>query len=372
MFNTGSNPFPQPENFAGFPLPTVHTQFFGVTEGHKILPSQSQSGFVEEIDESESDSRKSAQTSAASSKPSSGSSNTIAADKVDSSRPPNSSSTPSVLGQTSTASSKPGWSSRSLSESKMNNSQPFGSLFAPSSAAPTLGQTSTASSKPFGLFGTSTTNNTFNSQPFGSLAAAQPLGQASTAASKPFSWGLGNSTANNASTSQPFSSLSAAPALGQTSTAASNPFGWSLGNSIANNATASQPFGTNMIGPQSQQQPQNAQSTSEPQQQDGQQPQTIARDSAPAYFNTLLEKGRKRAHGSDESPAFGDLPSLQLGLGDIAKRARELGGVTGQQQGATGTGTDSRACVVESLCVVGMFTDGISQTLSACSVWRES
>ena len=224
----------------------------------------------------------------------------------------------------------------------MNNPQPFGSLFAASSAAPTLGQTSTATSKPFGLsFGTSTTNNTNSSQPFGSLAAAPPLGQASTAASKPFSWGLGNSTTNNASASQPFGSLSAAPTLGQAPTAALKPL-WSLGNSILNNASTSQPFGTNIIGPQPQQQPQNGQFTSEPsQQQDGQKSQNIGGDSAPAYFNTLLEKGRKRAHGSDESPAFGDLPSLQLGLGDIAKRARELGGAAGQPQGAAGT--DSRA-----------------------------
>ena len=49
--------------------------------------------------------------------------------------------------------------------------------------------------------------------------------------------------------------------------------------------------------------------------------------SQPAYFDNLLEKGRKRAHDADGGPGFRDLPSLQLGLGDIAKKVRELGNV---------------------------------------------
>lgn len=41
-----------------------------------------------------------------------------------------------------------------------------------------------------------------------------------------------------------------------------------------------------------------------------------------AYFDSLLEKSRKRAHGET---ALEDLPNLQLGLGDIRQRIRKLG-----------------------------------------------
>ena len=53
----------------------------------------------------------------------------------------------------------------------------------------------------------------------------------------------------------------------------------------------------------------------------------------PAYFDNLLEKGRKRVREADGGPDFNDLPSLQLGLGDIAKRARELGTASRNQAG---------------------------------------
>jgi len=42
-----------------------------------------------------------------------------------------------------------------------------------------------------------------------------------------------------------------------------------------------------------------------------------------AYFDQMLERGKRRNAGADGQ--FGDLPSLQLGLGDIARKARNLG-----------------------------------------------
>jgi len=45
-----------------------------------------------------------------------------------------------------------------------------------------------------------------------------------------------------------------------------------------------------------------------------------------AYFDHLLERGRKRQDPSSGLSRFGDLPSLQLGLGDIASKVRNLGG----------------------------------------------
>ena len=66
------------------------------------------------------------------------------------------------------------------------------------------------------------------------------------------------------------------------------------------------------------------------------------RSSQPIYFNNLLEKGRKRAHDHNGGQDPGDMPSLQLGLGDIAKRVREMGGAGSQEPGA-GRSADSKA-----------------------------
>lgn len=69
--------------------------------------------------------------------------------------------------------------------------------------------------------------------------------------------------------------------------------------------------------------------SSQPQQQaqpsDGQQGLVSTQASQPAYFNNLLEKGRKRTRDGAQDSGLQDLPKIQLGLGDIAKRVRELG-----------------------------------------------
>ena len=81
--------------------------------------------------------------------------------------------------------------------------------------------------------------------------------------------------------------------------------------------------------PQSQQQSNNLGQAAEGQQQQQMSPQARGGQvtSQPAYFDNLLEKGRKRIRDADGGPGFGDFPSLQLGLGDIAKKVRELGSV---------------------------------------------
>ncbi|KAL8718551.1 MAG: hypothetical protein Q9225_004323 [Loekoesia sp. 1 TL-2023] len=66
-----------------------------------------------------------------------------------------------------------------------------------------------------------------------------------------------------------------------------------------------------------------------------------ARSSQPAYFESLLEKGRKRARDVDGIPSLGQLPEFQLGLTDIARRVREIGGV-GEQTPAD-RAADSKA-----------------------------
>jgi nuclear pore complex protein Nup93 len=46
----------------------------------------------------------------------------------------------------------------------------------------------------------------------------------------------------------------------------------------------------------------------------------------PAFFNSLLERGKKRPIASvGQGSNFEELPSLQLGLDDIRRKARELG-----------------------------------------------
>ncbi|KAK4454975.1 putative nucleoporin nic96 protein [Podospora aff. communis PSN243] len=54
-----------------------------------------------------------------------------------------------------------------------------------------------------------------------------------------------------------------------------------------------------------------------------------------SYFDSLLEKNKKRAEGET---ALGELPSLQLGLGDLRQRLKKLGPRAGGAAGATQDG----------------------------------
>lgn len=107
--------------------------------------------------------------------------------------------------------------------------------------------------------------------------------------------------------------------------------------------TTSQPVASSLFGTQPLQQgiPLDQTAQGEQQQQDGQQGQPGHKARQPAYFENLLEKGRKRTHDADGGPGFRDFPRLQLGLSDIAKRVRELGGVGPRHQG--GKAADSKA-----------------------------
>ena len=166
---------------------------------------------------------------------------------------------------------------------------------------------------PLGNFGSSLQTQTSSGGDLGSLFASfKPASQ------------TGSSLFGNAATTS-------APALGATTTT-SAPFGASL---FANTANTSAPAASSLFSSQQPQQPGQA---AQSQQQAG-EPKTST--SQPAYFNSLLEKGKKRTHDTNGGPSFADLPSLQLGLGDIARRARELGNA-GQQSGR-GASTDSRA-----------------------------
>jgi hypothetical protein len=74
-------------------------------------------------------------------------------------------------------------------------------------------------------------------------------------------------------------------------------------------------------GASTQQQPQQ-----QPQQQQGASlSQSNAGTTRSAHFDNLLERGRKRNAGENGGSNFDELPSLQLGLGDIARKVRNLG-----------------------------------------------
>lgn len=221
---------------------------------------------------------------------------------------------------------------------------------------------------PFGTQGTSSASP-FPSQPaqtgglFGSPASSQPANSlfGSTFGSRPQQQTSLNPP-QGGQTNSPFS-LSAFGSLGTTQAQSTPTAGAAGGNfglsqqpgsqpqqtsnpfQTQNNAAANQPFGSSFLAPpqiqqqsQNQQQPQNQ--FAQTQDANGQQPIGLVKTSQPAYFNSLLEKGKKRAHAADGGPGFGDLPSLQLGLEDIARKARELGGLGSQDKGAP---TDGKA-----------------------------
>jgi nuclear pore complex protein Nup93 len=64
------------------------------------------------------------------------------------------------------------------------------------------------------------------------------------------------------------------------------------------------------------------------QQQQSQQQPTLQSNGVgglSSHFDHLLERGRKRNAGDNGLANFEELPSLQLGLGDIARKVRNLG-----------------------------------------------
>ena len=122
-------------------------------------------------------------------------------------------------------------------------------------------------------------------------------------------------------------------------------FGSNTGTSAFGNATtsagATQGTQTSSLfgqtQPQQQQQPAQSSILGQPQQQQQQQQQQPAntalaqggastQGTQPAFFNSLLERGKKRPLSTAaQNGNFEDIPSLQLGLDDIRRKARELG-----------------------------------------------
>ena len=175
----------------------------------------------------------------------------------------------------------------------------------------------------------------------GNLGTSQPQKQSSSGGTSSL-FGAAQPTSTSGAeglfgSSQPAASTSGGGLIGTAQPPASSLFGGQK------NATTVQPAGSSLFAPK-QQDTQFGQTLQgqQQQQQDGQQQaQDITKAPQPAYFDNLLEKGKKRSHDADGGPGFRDLPSLQLGLGDIAKRVREIGGMGTQSY--SGKAADSRA-----------------------------
>ncbi|MCJ1389904.1 hypothetical protein MMC18_002761 [Xylographa bjoerkii] len=162
------------------------------------------------------------------------------------------------------------------------------------------------------------------------------LGNSTSAASQSQPGQTSNLFGNN-NTSQPSSQQSLFSSLGGQSNA---PGGQS-------NPPPQQPLFSSIGGQLNNQQPLFSTLSGQAQTNQAEQPaqsqqKNDAQGSHTSYFDALLEKNRKRRRAAEERSAFGEVPSLELGLGDIAKRVRELGNGAGIQKQVNG-GVDSRA-----------------------------
>jgi nuclear pore complex protein Nup93 len=177
-----------------------------------------------------------------------------------------------------------------------------------------------------------------------SSAQAAPAQSAAPAPSSLFGT---TSTAAPSSTSMFAQSTSAAQSQGL--------FGTAPGTSAPSDGSFSFLGGTSsQQRPPAQQQPQQsglgtsifsnaAQGSQMGQSTQQQQPLGLSQSRDPAYFNSLLERQRKKQRfgASSRNGRAGQLPSLNMDLGDLARRAQEIGGRG--QKATPMNGTDSRA-----------------------------
>ncbi|KAI9695263.1 MAG: hypothetical protein M1820_008782 [Bogoriella megaspora] len=191
-----------------------------------------------------------------------------------------------------------------------------------------IGSTASQPQQSGGLFGS--TNNNQQNQPQTSAAGSGLSGGGlfanlgkSQAPPTRFSAGL---VGGSGSTSQPATQASNAGGLfGNTNASQapqpqSGPTGGTLGGSFLGGASQAQPW----------------------QAQTGtQQSQNAASPAQPAYFDHLLERGKKRTPAGDGESPLGGLPSLELGLDDIARKIRNIGQGSPSAQARAGSSSAS-------------------------------
>ncbi|KAI4923415.1 hypothetical protein J4E85_008453 [Alternaria conjuncta] len=185
-----------------------------------------------------------------------------------------------------------------------------------------------------GLFGSATGGSGgTGSSLFGNLGGNTSNAQSGTTQA-PSSGGLGGGLFSGLGGAKPATTTTSSLFAGagstsqpqtQTQPSSLGLFNNTASQSTTNNAQQTSGFGqSSLFGATSnQQQPQ------QQQQQQQQQGTSLAQANAgtgrSAHFDNLLERGRKRNAGENGTTNFDELPSLQLGLGDIARKVRNLG-----------------------------------------------
>ncbi|PVI01398.1 NIC-domain-containing protein [Periconia macrospinosa] len=157
-----------------------------------------------------------------------------------------------------------------------------------------------------------------------STSAAQPASQPTASGglgTSLFGGGLGGTSTNTpASTATPALSLGGATAQAQPATSGFGGLFSKPAGQQTQPATSTNPQQT--AGPA---QPSLFGTSQAPQQPGGPLSQSNAGTGRSAHFDHLLERGRKRNAGENGLSNFDELPTLQLGLGDIARKVRNLG-----------------------------------------------
>ncbi|KAF1842482.1 NIC-domain-containing protein [Cucurbitaria berberidis CBS 394.84] len=221
-----------------------------------------------------------------------------------------------------------------------------------------LGASQPASSGPStgGLFGNTTGASTATTPSlFGNLGGGASSAQAGT--TQPASGGGLGGGLFGSSLGGPKSTATATPSLFSGATSTSQPqqqpqtqsSGFSLFSKPGTQSTTANPLSNQqqttglgqgfLFGSASTQQPQQQ---PQQQQQGASLSQSNAGTTRSAHFDHLLERGRKRNAGENGSSNFDELPSLQLGLGDIARKVRNLG-AGGPSADQARDGTQDRA-----------------------------
>ncbi|KAL1589105.1 hypothetical protein WHR41_01954 [Cladosporium halotolerans] len=157
------------------------------------------------------------------------------------------------------------------------------------------------------------------SQPAASGTGGGLFGGAAAKPATPSLFGGGQ-----AATTQPAAPTGGSSLFGNTATAkpaTGGLFGASTTQPATQNQTQGQDAGKSLFGSLST--ANNNNNANQPQNQN-QQAVAEAAPANPAYFDQLLERGRKRQTEERITP-FGELPALELGLADISRKVRNLG-----------------------------------------------
>lgn len=179
----------------------------------------------------------------------------------------------------------------------------FGGLGSAAISQPAQAQSTSAPSGLFGSLGASTTKpqgTGTTASLFSGLGTSTQAPQQPTTTGSLFG-GLGTATTQPHQTT---STGSLFAGLGGQTQPTSNPASSSYGHSVASTNQAQQ---------------------GQVHQQGGPLAHSTSATGRSAHFDHLLERGRKRNNQENGVSQFGDLPALQLGLGDIARKVRNIG-----------------------------------------------